>query len=123
MAISNEEYVSKSGNVCPLCGSRNIESESIEADGTVAWAFTKCHDCESEWNDLYKLTAYDILTDNHTEKPIETILDEVVDDAVDTCMNDSGYLRSLLRDHFSNMSHDEIRKLHHDAFDNSIDDE
>jgi DUF1680 family protein len=48
---------------------------------------------------------------------IERLLDEVIDDAVDTCMNDSGYLRSLLREHFSNMTHDEIRKLHNDAFD------
>lgn len=53
----------------------------------------------------------------------QLLLNEVIDDAVDTCVNDTGYLRSLLRDFYSNMSYDEIRKLHNDAFDCSIDDE
>lgn len=49
-------------------------------------------------------------------KTIETITDELVDDAVDTCMQDSGYLRSILQCYFEAMSDEERRKAHSEAF-------
>ena len=47
----------------------------------------------------------------------ESRLDAVISDAVDTCMADTGYLWSLLRDYFSTMPEDTIAKLYADAFD------
>ena len=46
----------------------------------------------------------------------EQMVDEVVEDAFDTCLNDSAYMKSLLREYFNTMSLDEIKKLHNDAF-------
>lgn len=49
-------------------------------------------------------------------KKIEQITDELIDDAMDTCMNDSGYLRSILRSYFSAAGEEERRRWHADAF-------
>lgn len=49
-------------------------------------------------------------------KHIDQILDELVDDAADTCSNDHGYMKSLLRRYFAQLTEDQQRKLHEDAF-------
>ena len=120
--MSNEEYLSNDGNKCPFCGSESIDGGTIQTDSDIAWRYCSCDDCNSEWEDQYRMVGYNTLNDK-VKSHHEQLLNEVIEDAVDTCVNDTGYLRSMLREHFGNMSHDEIKKLHDDAFDCSIDDE
>ena len=54
-------------------------------------------------------------------KPLDQITDELVEDALDTCIVDSNYLRSLLQVYFKNMSEEERRKQHADAFEDTED--
>ena len=46
--------------------------------------------------------------------PIEQITDELVDDAADTCNNNIGYLRSILRLYFETYDELDRRKIHAD---------
>lgn len=48
---------------------------------------------------------------------IDTIKNDLVSDAFDTCINDTGYLISLLQTYFGTFSNEELRKMHDDAFD------
>jgi hypothetical protein len=48
-------------NPCPVCGSSEIEGDSIEIDGKFAFQECGCSDCESTWLDRYVAEAY-ILT-------------------------------------------------------------
>jgi formate dehydrogenase maturation protein FdhE len=117
MTMTNEEYLGNGGNKCPFCGGGSIDGGTFQSDNTEAWRYCSCDDCGSEWEDLYKMTGYNTLNNNVPDNS-EQLLNEVIEDAVDTCVNDTGYLRSLLRYFYSSMSYDEIRKLHNDAFDN-----
>lgn len=58
MATNSKAYALHGGNHCPHCNSTNIESGPLEADGDSASADVTCHDCKSEWTDVYTLTAY-----------------------------------------------------------------
>lgn len=49
-------------------------------------------------------------------KALQTITDELVADAVDTCLQDSGYMRSLIRVYFENKDEVTLREEHADAF-------
>lgn len=49
-------------------------------------------------------------------KSLETLTEELLDDACETCNQDSGYLRSLLRCYFESLPEDARRKMHADAF-------
>ena len=51
----------KSPNHCPKCGSENINSGTIEADGSSAWSNVTCEDCNAVWKDIYKLTDIEII--------------------------------------------------------------
>ena len=55
--VMKEKYMNKAGNVCPYCGSTNIEA-SIESnfDGLGASRDVTCIDCDKEWVDIYTLT-------------------------------------------------------------------
>lgn len=113
--MTNQEYVNNKGTNCPFCGSENITVDNAETDGNTASQTCYCSDCNSDWEDIYKLQGYNIINDN-SDIAFDKLFEEVLDDTVDTCLNDVDYMKSLLRDHFNNMSHNDIRKLHHEAF-------
>ena len=49
-------------------------------------------------------------------KTLEQLREELIDDMVDTCTNDYGYLRSVVQDYVSSMDEGEIRRRHQCAF-------
>ncbi len=57
--VKQENYLKSNGNLCPNCGSINIESHgSMEADCDLAWSFVTCMDCSSTWQDNYRLESF-----------------------------------------------------------------
>lgn len=54
-------------------------------------------------------------------KTLNQITEDLIDDALDTCRNDFGYMKSILRSYFEGMTEDERRKAHQDAFDTPLD--
>jgi hypothetical protein len=52
-----KEYMSKRGNHCPACGSKDIYSigdlESVETD--TVWNEMSCVDCSKSWVEVYRL--------------------------------------------------------------------
>ena len=56
--MTNEEYVSRSGNVCPFCGNLEVEGGATSVDGKEAWQTVQCSACEKEWLDIYVLTRF-----------------------------------------------------------------
>lgn len=56
--MSEAQYTAKGGNCCPFCGSRNLEADSIQADGPNVWDNAKCNDCRAIWSSAYSLTGY-----------------------------------------------------------------
>lgn len=51
---AKKEYL-KSPVHCPFCGSKDISSDSLEADGSTAWARVECQACDNSWRDVYQL--------------------------------------------------------------------
>lgn len=49
-------------------------------------------------------------------KSVEQIIDELVDDAADTCRNDTAYLYHILRTYFDTFDIGDLREMHADAF-------
>ena len=49
-------------------------------------------------------------------KTKDTIQDELIDDVVDACMQDEGYLRSIIRSYFETFTEDELREMHAAVF-------
>lgn len=47
---------------------------------------------------------------------IENMKDELVDDCLDTCLSDTGYLKSIIQSYYNSYSDDNIVQLHNDAF-------
>jgi len=60
--LLSKQYVAEGGYRCPACGSDNIASGYIEADGATGYADVVCHDCKAEWVDVWELVGYDNLT-------------------------------------------------------------
>jgi formate dehydrogenase maturation protein FdhE len=57
--LSDEQYVNKhDAAVCPVCLSSNIQSEPVDADGSIGTANIECHECGSRWTDIWKVTGY-----------------------------------------------------------------
>ena len=55
------------------------------------------------------------------EKSVEEIIDELVDDAADTCRNDTGYLYHILRSYFDTFDIGDLREMHANAFEHKED--
>ena len=47
---------------------------------------------------------------------IQTLKQDLIDDAFETCLNDSGYLVSILKSYFNTYPDERIKELHKDAF-------
>ena len=54
-------------------------------------------------------------------KSIEQVIEELVDDAADTCRNDTGYLRHILRSYFDTFDIADLREMHANAFEHKED--
>lgn len=61
--MTDEEYVSHEGAICPFCRSPEVETAGrLESDGSIVWQPCKCASCKKEWTDQYKLVGYDPVT-------------------------------------------------------------
>lgn len=47
---------------------------------------------------------------------IQTLKQDLIDDAYDACLNDSGYLASILKSYFDTYPDERIKEMHKDAF-------
>lgn len=47
-------------NRCPICKSRDVEGDSLDADGKNAWQNVECLACGATWHDTYTLTGMEI---------------------------------------------------------------
>lgn len=56
-------YVGSGGVVCLYCGSTQIESEQVDADGGSGTANVRCGNCGKEWKDIWSLTGVLTLDD------------------------------------------------------------
>lgn len=54
--VSQSQYISNS-NVCPHCGQKNLDGDSMQVDSNIAWQSIWCEDCGLTWIDEYKLTG------------------------------------------------------------------
>ena len=55
---TSEEYAQEGGVTCPVCGSDEIDTGSLQVYSSIAWADCECLVCESTWRDQYKLIGY-----------------------------------------------------------------
>ena len=59
--MSNEQYLAQvQPNCCPVCGSTEIEGESVSVEGRKAVQECGCNDCNSKWEDQYQLASYNL---------------------------------------------------------------
>jgi len=50
-----KQYVQAGGVKCPFCGSEDVEGGSMDVDTGYVSQEVTCLECDSTWNDLYKL--------------------------------------------------------------------
>ena len=55
---SSEDYAEQGGLSCPVCGSDQIEGGQFDVDQHTATQKMGCNDCESDWQDTYRLVGY-----------------------------------------------------------------
>lgn len=65
--LNSEQYIARGGSCCPVChaqefGHTTLVREKLEAPGDYAIQLVKCMACESTWNDLFKLSGFEICT-------------------------------------------------------------
>ena len=56
--LSNEEYVSRDGTICPSCGGIDVHTSKVESDVHTLYQDCTCGSCGAIWTDEYKLTGY-----------------------------------------------------------------
>jgi DNA-directed RNA polymerase subunit M/transcription elongation factor TFIIS len=57
VSLSSEEYVKKSGAVCPACGSNKAFYRQDSALGSLTRSVA-CHDCNATWTETLAITGY-----------------------------------------------------------------
>lgn len=45
---------------CPMCGGIHLDAGPVEIDGADAYQEVTCSSCGAAWNDLYRLTGYEV---------------------------------------------------------------
>src|SRR5208283_5642871 len=53
------EYIKAGGSFCINCGGGNISAGRVESEGREAWQPVQCYDCDSKWNDIFRLIGVD----------------------------------------------------------------
>lgn len=67
MGISDPEYVSRQGMICPYCGSDQIRGGPVTTTGPdVAVGSVRCQNCGKKWEDVFLLTGY-----QHPKQPVQ----------------------------------------------------
>ena len=57
--LPTSEYLARRGQVCPRCGSEQIEGGGgMEVDGTTVVNHMGCLECDFGWRDVYSLQGY-----------------------------------------------------------------
>ena len=51
------KYVDHGGTSCPYCGSDQVSSEQVDADGGSGTADVRCAVCGKEWKDIWSLVG------------------------------------------------------------------
>jgi hypothetical protein len=54
-----KEYIQAGGSFCINCGGGNISAGRVESEGREAWQPVQCYDCDSKWNDIFRLIGVD----------------------------------------------------------------
>lgn len=64
---AKQKYIASDGNICPYCGSDQVDSEPVHLEGDYFVAYVICLnlDCDKRWKDTYGLVD------------VEEVLDEV----------------------------------------------
>lgn len=73
-------------DVCPCCGSSNIEAGRVEVDADGAHQPITCHNCYAEYDDNYRLAGYEITSEGKI--PEEDSGDEYQCTKCDRCFTD-----------------------------------
>ena len=60
--MTQKQYHSKEGTLCPVCKSKQIEGGPATIDGNEAFQEMDCHECESEWVDYFDRAEFVIRT-------------------------------------------------------------
>jgi len=61
--LSEQEYVQRIGQVCPVCESSDIKTRgAVDTDSDYGWQRIECSNCSAEWDDVYKLIGYSFST-------------------------------------------------------------
>ena len=73
LPLNPDEYV-KNPNFCPYCGSPEINAShsTFDSDHDLthkAWQAVTCDACASEWNEIYTLTGYELVSVWHIVEP------------------------------------------------------
>lgn len=63
--LSNKQYMDGVGTCCPVCHAQEGEHttftrDQLQAEGDFATQLVTCQACESTWNDLFKLSGFEI---------------------------------------------------------------
>lgn len=56
--MPTELFVKHGGARCPVCGSDDVEGDTVQADGANAWDESRCNHCGSTWNTGYTVNCY-----------------------------------------------------------------
>lgn len=80
--MPQSQFVQCGGGRCPVCRSKEINSDAPQADGSDAWDETTCEDCRSSWNTDYIITGYSNLqhgsnAPDHREELIDELVEHV----------------------------------------------
>jgi len=62
--LTEQEYIQELGQVCPICKSSDIRTDgNTDFDADYAWQRVNCKDCNTNWDDVYKLVGYSLKSD------------------------------------------------------------
>lgn len=61
--LTNEEYLTHEGTICPVCGGDEIEGGPVQIESCAAWQEMGCINCGSSWHDVYDLIEYQLQYD------------------------------------------------------------
>lgn len=78
--MSDEQYLAVKGVRCPYCGSYDINSEEVDADGGEGTADVECDNCGKNWTDLFGLRGYIPGAGDRTANEDDEDNDEAEDD-------------------------------------------
>lgn len=55
--ITDREYISRGGSVCPFCESENISSGKVDFNYINAYRGVKCNKCGKEWEEVFEMVG------------------------------------------------------------------